>query len=131
METNDLAELLSELVEAAAAGALAADDAHVIGNTLVFRHPGHDMTVRSARRRAIAVVDGEPLELDRVRARRIAAVFPKAVAMTCARRARVAERSVHVRVAPNAPAAIHDDNSSVDGLGSPGPVPPDVVPQER
>jgi hypothetical protein len=103
MESTDLAELLSGLVEAAAAGSLADDDAHVIGNTLVFRHPGHDMTVRSARRRAIAVVDGEPLELGRAHARRIVAVFPKAVAVTSARRARVAERSVHVRVASSTP----------------------------
>ncbi len=98
METTDLAELLSELVEAGAAGALADDDAHVIGSTLVFRHPGHDMTVRTARRRAIAVVDGEPLAIDRAQARRILAAFPKAVATVSARRASVAERSVHVRV---------------------------------
>lgn len=98
METTDLAELLSELVEAGAAGALADDDAHVIGSTLVFRHPGHDMTVRAARRRAIAVVDGEPLAIDRAQARRILAAFPKAVATVSARRASVAERSVHVRV---------------------------------
>lgn len=102
METTDLAELLSELVEAGAAGALADDDAHVIGSTLVFRHPGHDMTVRAARRRAIAVVDGEPLAIDRAQARRILAAFPKAVATVSARRASVAERSVHVRVSSSA-----------------------------
>lgn len=99
METTDLADLLSELVEAAAAGELGDDDAHVIGHTLVFRHPGHDLTVRAVRRRAVAVVDGEPLELDRAHTRRIVAVFAKALANTAARRARVAERSVHVRVA--------------------------------
>lgn len=99
METTDLAELLSGLVEAGAAGALDDDDAHVIGSTLVFRHPGHDMTVRAARRRAIAVVDGEPLAIDRAQARRILAAFPKAIATVSARRASVAERSVHVRVA--------------------------------
>lgn len=117
MET-DLVELLSELVEAAAAGELADDDAHVIGKTLVFRHPGHDMTVRAVRRRAIAVVDGEPLALDRGHARRIAAAFPKAVVTTSARRARVAERSVHVRVASStpspAPTTVPADDTSAD-----------------
>lgn len=122
MET-DLVELLSALVEAAAAGALADDDAHVIGNTLVFRHPGHDMTVRTVRRRAIAVVDGEPLELDRAHARRIVVAFPKAVTMTLARRASVAERSVHVRVAsatpPPAPAGVPADGTAGDVVTAP------------
>jgi hypothetical protein len=129
METTNLADVLSELVEAAAAGALADDDAHVIGHTLVFRHPGHDMTVRVVRRRAIAVVDGEPLELDRTNARRIAAAFPQAVDTTAARRARVAERSVHVRVASGNPAR--------SPVPAPEPSPgdeasaPDGAPQDR
>jgi len=122
MET-DLVELLSELVEAAAAGALADDDAHVIGNTLVFRHPGHDMTVRVVRRRAIAVVDGEPLELDRAHGRRIVAAFPQAVATTSARRASVAERSVHVRVASATPsptpAVVPTDETAGDVVTTP------------
>jgi hypothetical protein len=119
METPDLAALLSELVEAAAAGSLADDDAHVIGNTLVFRHPGHDMTVRVVRRRAIAVVDGEPLELDRANARRIAAAFAQAVTSTLARRARVAERSVHVRVASREPAIAPRDEVKLDDVAQP------------
>jgi hypothetical protein len=125
MESTDLAELLTGLVEAAAAGSLADDDAHVIGNTLVFRHPGHDMTVRSARRRAIAVVDGEPLELDRAHARRIVAVFPKAVAATSARRASVAERSVHVRVASSTPVAAPRSEVADDEYAAPDVVQPE------
>ena len=109
METPELSELLCTLVEAAAEGSLEDDDAHVIGTTLVFRHPGHDITVRAARRRAVAVVDGEPLVLDRAASRRIVAVFPQAVATTAARRARVAERSVHVRVAGSVAGPVLED----------------------
>ena len=114
METSELTELLCDLVEAAAEGALGDDDAHVIGTTLVFRHPGHDMTVRSARRRAVAVVDGEQLLLDRAATRRITAVFPKALATTSARRARVAERSVHVRVSASTPEPVPEDVPAPD-----------------
>lgn len=114
MQTSELTDLLCSLVEAAAEGTLGDDDAHVIGTTLVFRHPGHDMTVRAARRRAVAVVDGEPLVLDRAASRRIVAVFPQAVATTAARRARVAERSVHVRVAGNVAGPVIEDVPAPD-----------------
>lgn len=100
METHDLAAALPELVEAAAAGELGDDDAHVIGSTLVLRYPGRDLTVRAARRRVVALADGEPITLDRADAQRIAAALPEAIAITAVRRADVAERSVHVRLAP-------------------------------
>jgi hypothetical protein len=91
---EDLGAQLAELVERARQGELSDDDAHVIAGTLVIG----EFTVRSTRRRVVAFRGGLPLSLKRPIARRIANDFPAACLVVAARRARVAERSVHVRV---------------------------------